>query len=280
MRIALLTLEALANARAVRRFVAAHAQDIALVGLSDPFRPEAGGAFGQTWRHLRRSGPRLLPYLALNFAVPRWAGLLRPPRRDGVILRRPADIPLLGLCASLGMPVVAVPDVNDEAFRRRLQGSGADLLLTFHFDQILSAETIAAVPLGGINVHAGLLPRHRGPTPTLHALLDRPVALGVSIHRLVPRIDAGPLLAQAALADQPGLTALAAARLLHDAALPLLGQVLDQVRTGRAAETELAPLPYRGFPSREEMRQLRRSGRAAAGWRDLRAALATPIRDR
>lgn len=266
MRIALLTLEAQANARAVRRFLAAHADEIVLVGLSDPYRAQAGGALGQTWRHLRRSGPRILPYLALNFALP---GLVAILRRAG-----PEDIdrtPLARACRARAIAAVPVRDVNGEAFRDALAASGADLIVSFHFDQILTAETIAAAPLGGMNVHAGLLPLHRGPVPTIHALLDDPVRLGVSIHRLVPQIDAGSLLAQAEIADEPGLTALGAAARLHEAALPLLDRVLGEIAAGTATETALPVLPYRGFPSAAEMAALRRRGRRAAGIADLLA---------
>ena len=271
MRIALLTLEALAAARAVRRFVAADPERIALIGLSDPFRREAGGALGQTWKRLRVSGPGILPYLFLNFSAPRLAGLLRRPD--------PADVgatPIRRTAERLGISTIDVPDVNAPAFRERLAASGADLLVTFHFDQILKAETIATPTLGGINVHAGLLPRHRGPVPTIHALLDEPVALGVSIHRLAPRIDAGALLGQVTLPDEPGLTALSAASRLHEAALPALEEALRAVTSGSGDGTALPVLPYRGFPTPGELRQLRAKGRRAAGFRDLRAAWETP----
>ena len=268
MRIALLTLEALANARAVRRFVAAHAAEIVLVGLSDPYRPSAGGLFGQTWQRLRRSGPRILPYLVLNFALPGLAAAFRRPRAGDV-----DGTNLTESCRQRGIPVATVRDVNGAEFRADLARAEPDLLLVYHFDQILSAGTIAAAPLGGINVHAGLLPQHRGPVPTVHALLDRPVALGVSVHRLVPKIDAGALLAQASIPDEPGLTALAAAARLHEAALPLLDELLPRLATGTAPETELPLLPYRGFPTPAELARLARSGRQAAGWSDLRASL-------
>lgn len=275
MRIALLTLEALANARAVRRFVARRAREIVLVGLSDPFRPEAGGALGQTTTRLRRSGPRILPYLALNFSVPRLVGRLPGARRG----RDPAATPLATLCRDLSVPAVRVRDVNGAAFRGALAAAAPDVVLTFHFDQILSAETIASAPQGGINVHPSLLPHHRGPVPTIHALLDEPIRLGVSIHRLVPQIDAGALLAQAAMPDRPGLSALEAASLLHEAALPLLDAVLGDLAAGRLAETPLPTLPYRPFPSPAEMTALARRGRSAAGWSDLCRAWRTPIVD-
>jgi methionyl-tRNA formyltransferase len=268
MRIALLTLEAGANARAVRRFLAAHKGNVALVGLSNPYRAASGGAVGQTIRRVRRSGPRVLPYLVLNFVLPRLVAKLRRPA--------PGDIdrtPLAAAAAARGIPSVTIEDVNGEAFHAALAASGAELILTFHFDQILSAETIAAVPHGGINVHPSLLPLHRGPTPTIHALLDDPVRLGVSVHRLVPKIDAGALLAQSAMADEPGLTALGAAARLHEAALPLLDRVLAEIEAGTAVDTPFEALPYRRSPTPDQYAALARKGRSAAGWRDLRAAL-------
>jgi hypothetical protein len=84
MRIALLTLEAsrLACGSPLHR---GRSRTLALVGLSDPFRREAGGALGQTFRRLRHSGPRIIPYLFLNFSAPRIAGAILP--------RRPGPIP-------------------------------------------------------------------------------------------------------------------------------------------------------------------------------------------
>ena len=266
MRIALLTLEALANARAVRRFVAAHANDIALVGLSDPYRAEAGGAFGQTMRRVRQSGPAILPYLTLNFTLPGVVGAV-PGAKPGDVDR----IPLARACAARGIETVAVRDVNGPEFVGRLVASGAEVILSFHFDQILRAETIAAVPRGGINVHAGLLPLHRGPVPTIHALLDDPIRLGVTIHRLVPKIDAGASLAQIEIADEPGLTAIGAAARLHEAALPLLDRLLPEIAAGSAIETPLPTLPYRPFPTAAELTRLRRKGRKLASAGDLRS---------
>ena len=266
MRIALLTLEALANARAVRRFVAAHAKDIALVGLSDPYRPEAGGVFGQTMRRIRQSGPAILPYLTMNFTLPSVVGAI-PGARPGDVDR----MPLARACALHGIETVTVRDVNGSDFLARLRASGAELILSFHFDQILKAEAIAAVPRGGINVHAGLLPLHRGPVPTIHALLDDPVRLGVTIHRLVPKIDAGAALAQTEIADEPGLTAIGAAARLHEAALPLLERLLPEIAAGTEIETTLPTLPYRPFPTAAELARLRRKGRRLASAADLRS---------
>lgn len=184
---------------------------------------------------------------------------------------------MMTLCARLGIPAEIVPDMNAPAFHDRLVSSGADILLTFHCDQILSAATIACLPQGGLNVHAGLLPDYRGPVPTIHALLADTPRFGVTIHRLVPRIDAGPVLAQAELDLPPQTTALDAAIRLHDAAVPLVIEVLDALMRGPVAETVREARPYCGFPTHAQLRQLARMGRHAASWRDAARALRTPV---
>ncbi len=271
MRIALLTLEALASAEPVRTLVANYPDRIAFVGLSDPYRPQQGGMLGQTIRFLKQSGPRLLPYMIANFSLPRIAGLL--PRR----YRTPGGTPMVALCAAHAIPVEIVPDMNAAAFHNRLIESGADLILTFHCDQILTGATIGCLPEGALNVHAGLLPDHRGPVPTIHALLDDKPRFGVTIHRMVPRIDAGPILVQQELSLPASTSALEAAVALHMHAVPLLVDVLNAIAAGTATEFVADPRPYCGFPAPAQLRRLRGLGRRAASWRDLLRAMRTPV---
>ncbi|MBK1662395.1 formyltransferase family protein [Paracraurococcus ruber] len=261
MRIALFTLEAAPGSAAVAAFAERHAAEIVLLGLSDPYRPGAGGPLRQGWRHLRRSGPRLLPFLLVNYALPR----LRPgPTR----LRR--------LAARHGIPLQVVQAVNGPAMAAALRAARPDLLVSLHFDQIFAPETLALAPLGGLNLHPSLLPRHRGPVPTLWALAEEPPCFGVTVHRLAPRIDAGAILAQRALDLPAGVTASAAARALHLAGLPLLEDAMAALAAGRGAGRMAAPLPYCPFPPPAMLRGLGRRGRRLVGWRDLHAAWHSP----
>ena len=280
-RVALLVLEALPNARTVRRFVAERAGDIAFVGLSNAERPSQGGLVGQVRRHLARSGPRFLPYLAVNFGLP---DLLRPmaplTQRLAGSGDAPEATPLATLCTRLGIPSLVVDDVNGPELRAALARHGADLLVTFHFDQILSGETLAAAPLGGLNVHPGLLPRHRGPVPTIHALAEGPDAFGVTVHRLAVTIDAGAILTQEAVALPPDVTATGASVRLHARGRSLLDRVLDATaRAGAIPEGRGAPaLPYCPFPDRALLASLHRRGRRLTDVGDLREAVSLSAR--
>lgn len=280
MRIALFTLEALPNARAVRRFVADNAARIAFVGLSDPERPSTGGLTGQVRRHLVRSGPGFLPYLAVNFGLPDLVRGLAPATQALAGSRDvPEATPLRTLCRRLGLPHATITDVNGPETTGLLREHGADLILSFHFDQIFDAATLAAAPRGGLNVHPSLLPRHRGPVPTLHALLEDTPEFGVTVHRLAPAIDAGGILAQAPVA-LPDVTASRAAMLLHEAGRPLLEGVLAEAeRTGGLPEGRSVPvLPYCGFPSRAQLRDLKRRGRRLVDAGDLREAVSLSLK--
>ena len=94
----------------------------------------------------------------------------------------------------------------------------------------------------------------------------------MTVHRLVPRIDAGAILAQRAIAMPRGTTASAAARALHLAGVPLLGDAMAAVMAGepgRMAE----PLPYCPFPPAELLRSLASRGRRLVALADLLVAI-------
>lgn len=275
-RIALFVLEALPNARVVRRFVADHRADIAFVGLSNAERPSSGGLTGQIRRHLTRSGAGILPYLAVNFGLP---DLLRPlaPLTQAASGSgdAPEATPLKTLCRRLGIPTLTVDDVNGPEVAQMLRDAAPDLILTYHFDQILKPETIGLARLGGINGHPGLLPRHRGPVPTIHALAEGPGSFGMTLHRLAAAIDAGAILAQEAVPLPPGTTATRAAVALHTHGRGMLDRLLDDIgRTGVLPEgRSVEVLPYCPFPDRAMLASLRRRGLRLTDGRDLREAL-------
>ena len=261
LRIALFTLESLASNAAVRAFAEAHAAEFVLIGRSKPYRAAAGGGFGQFWRHLGRSGLRFLPYLFVNFVL------------ASLVARLRGQHGLADFARAHGTALLEVEDVNGAACHAALQAARPDVVLSFHFDQIFTLETLALAPLGGVNIHPSLLPRHRGPIPAFWALQEGPEATGISIHRIAARIDAGEVLAQRALALPAGVSASTAVRLLHETALPMIGDVLRALAEGKVEGKPAPPLPYCGFPSAADIRAARRQDVRLVRWADWRAAL-------
>ncbi len=71
-----------------------------------------------------------------------------------------------------------------------------DLCVTAAFGQILSEEILTVPPLGNINVHASLLPRHRGAAPIAYAIMSGEERTGVTTMQMDAGIDTGDILLQ------------------------------------------------------------------------------------
>ena len=69
-----------------------------------------------------------------------------------------------------------------------------DLCVTAAFGQILSQEILDIPPMGNVNVHASLLPRHRGSAPIAHAILQGDRTAGVTTMMMDRGIDTGDIL--------------------------------------------------------------------------------------
>ena len=82
-----------------------------------------------------------------------------------------------------------------------------DLCVTAAFGQILSQEILDIPPMGNINVHASLLPRHRGSAPINWAILLGDKEAGVTTMMMDKGIDTGDMLLKSATEIQPGETA-------------------------------------------------------------------------
>ena len=110
---------------------------------------------------------------------------------------------------------LAAPPVKEEALRRgipvyqpvRIRRDGVedmralkpDLCVTAAFGQILSEELLNIPPLGCVNVHASLLPKHRGSAPIAYSILQGDAEAGVTTMMMAPGIDDGDMLLKSAV---------------------------------------------------------------------------------
>ena len=132
----------------------------------------------------------------------------------------------------LGRPVEVTADANAQPFVHALSGYQPDVVVMASFDQILSAPTLAVPPSGWLNIHPSLLPRHRGPEPIYWTIAGGDREAGITVHRTVPRIDAGPIFAQRRIEVRPDDTSGTLARRLVLAGLPALDETLLRLTRG------------------------------------------------
>jgi phosphoribosylglycinamide formyltransferase-1 len=129
----------------------------------------------------------------------------------------------------------------DAALDRSLRAAGVEILCTAGFMRILTAEFVDGWRDRMINIHPSLLPAFQGLHTHQRALDASARIAGCTAHLVIPDLDAGPILAQAAvpvLADDTAETL--AARVLeqehriYPLALRLVAEGRVRVEHGRA----------------------------------------------
>lgn len=94
------------------------------------------------------------------------------------------------------IPLIAPDNLKDTATQEALAAYQAEAGVLVAYGKLVPPEILQLFPSGIINVHPSLLPLHRGSTPIESVILEGAHETGVSLMRLVPKMDAGPLYAQ------------------------------------------------------------------------------------
>ena len=134
---------------------------------------------------------------ALNAAGHDVPLVVTQPDRPGHRLKV-ASPPVKVAAAELGLEVYQPERIREPAAVERVRAAVPDLLVVVAYGQILPPVVLAIARLGAINVHASLLPRHRGAAPIARAILAGDAETGVTIMRMDAQLDHGPTLASRA----------------------------------------------------------------------------------
>ncbi len=71
-----------------------------------------------------------------------------------------------------------------------------DLIVTCAYGQIVPKEVLDLPKYGCVNLHGSLLPKYRGGAPIQRAIWNGDKVSGMSLMKMAPKMDAGPVLAQ------------------------------------------------------------------------------------
>lgn len=121
-------------------------------------------------------------------------GVLTNPDRPAGRSRHPEATAVKVKALELGLPVLQ-PRSFDEQLLEAAGKLDPELLVVVAFGTILRKDFLDLFPQQGINVHASLLPRFRGPAPIAAAILAGDRETGVTVQRLALKMDAGEILA-------------------------------------------------------------------------------------
>ncbi len=139
-----------------------------------------------------------------------------------------------------------------------------DFILVCSYGKILPKKLLDLPRRGCINIHPSLLPKFRGPSPYVSAMLADERVTGVSVMLLEEKMDAGPILAQARIdideADWPP-KGLVLSQMLFTEGVNLLADILPDWLAGRlepAAQDESEATYTRKFTDADALLDLSR----------------------
>jgi methionyl-tRNA formyltransferase len=165
-------------------------------------------------------------------------GVVTQPDRPSGRGRRLELPPVKAFALSAGLPIIQPQRLREPAALAQLQAWAPDLIVVAAFGQILRPAVLDLPAHGCLNVHGSLLPRHRGAAPIAAALLAGEGETGITIMRMDPGLDTGPMLGQRALPILPDDTTGSLTDRLAPLGAALLLEVIPAYLAG-----QLPPVP-------------------------------------
>jgi methionyl-tRNA formyltransferase len=179
-----------------------------------------------------------VPALCALAAVYPVVGIVTQPDRPsgrGMIMTPP---PVKLMAVELGIPFIQPEKLRSSEAFQQLVDWAPDLIVVAAFGQILRQNVLDLPPLGCVNIHGSLLPRHRGAAPIQAAILAGDAETGITIMKMDAGLDTGPMLRQRAIPIDPQDTGGSLFEKLSKLGGELLLETLPDYISGR-----LSPLP-------------------------------------
>lgn len=182
-------------------------------------------------------------------------------------------------CNAAGIPILEFPEersigkagaerpprpnnVNGPSFHRWVQEEKVDLIVSVSASQIFGRTVLGIPTIGCVNLHNAPLPRYRGMLPNFRQMYDGATESILTIHEMVPDLDAGQILAQGSTPIDESTTLEELMTRSKENSARALWEFLKALHAG-----EIVPRPMEGegsyytWPSRREVREFYRKGK-------------------
>ena len=196
----------------------------------------------------------------------------RPAGRD-LKLRPP---PVKAAAQELGVPVFQPEKIRSPVVLSDLASLEPEVIVVAAYGQILPKAILSLPRFGCLNIHASLLPRHRGASPIQASILEGDSETGITIMQMDEGLDTGDILFKVATPIGPGETAGDLHDRLAQLAPNALLECLDLLETGAVAREKQSDALATYAPKlthkdgeiawNESAEQIERRVRAMAPW--------------
>ena len=135
-----------------------------------------------------------------------------------------------------GVPVFTPEKITTPEWLERIAALQPDLILSVYYRNMISEKVLGLARLGAFNLHGSLLPKYRGRAPINWAVLHGEPRIGMTLHRMVKKADAGAVVDQEGVEIGPRDTAEQAFRKVLPCARAVLARQMDALLAGTARE--------------------------------------------
>ncbi len=177
-----------------------------------------------------------------DFAVPVLRGLLSGGHQIVAVVTRPdrpagrgrrlMPPPVKTFAVEHGLALSQPPSLRREVVAQELTEMKPEAMVVAAYGRIIPPEVLAIPTRGVLNIHPSLLPRYRGPSPVVSAILEGEDVTGVTVMLMDQGLDTGPILAQRQASVLPREAAGDLTHRLFTLGAELLLEVLPQWQAG------------------------------------------------
>ena len=140
----------------------------------------------------------------------------------------------------LGIPVFEGLSINSPEMAAELQSMELDLLLSVFWGEIVKPNVLEIPAIGCFNLHTAYLPQNKGSFPIPWAIINDDGFCGLTIHRMDPGVDDGPILEQVKVPIMDDDTGAGLYNKVCDAGFELFKDVLPRIAENNFSLTEQA----------------------------------------
>jgi len=142
--------------------------------------------------------------------------------------------PIKTAVAARNIPVLQPARIKREEAVREIDALAPDVIVVMAYGQILPRAVLEIPPVACLNLHASLLPRHRGAAPIQAAIVSGDAETGLTVMYMDEGLDTGDILLQLPTAIAPDETGGSLHERLGEMAPAALADALKLLAAGTA----------------------------------------------
>ena len=141
-----------------------------------------------------------------DWAIPPLEGIISEGFQVSMVVTQPDQLTgrkkILTPCAvkafalQNNLPVFSPTKIKDMSVQSHLEQKNPDLIIVCAYGQILPQKLLDLPSFGSFNIHFSILPKFRGASPVQASILAGDSTTGISIQKMVMKLDAGPILSE------------------------------------------------------------------------------------